>query len=120
MIERGYSEREVRKQVLSARSFSRDSLLDRESTRDEQNKINFNLTYYSAFHNVKKIVTELHLLLTPDVAHKTVFTNVPTIGFKNDRSLKDHLVWAVLPNIDVEGRSKLCGGKNVLVRYLNQ
>ena len=111
LIERGYSEREVREQVLRARSFSRDSLLDKESTRDEQNKITFNLTYYPALQNVKKILAELHLLLTPDVAHKTVFTNVPTIGFKNDRSLKDHLVRAVLPNIDAEGRSKPCGGK---------
>ena len=111
LIERGYSEREGRKQALRERSFSRDSLLDRESTRDEQNKINFNLTYYPAFQNVKKILAELHLLLTPDVAHKTVFINVPTIGFKNDRSLKDHLVWAVLPNIHAEGRSKPCGGK---------
>ena len=111
LIERGYSEREFRKQVLRARSFSRDSLLDKESTRDEQNKITFNLTYYPAFQNVKKILGELHTLLTPDVAHKTVFTNVPTIGFKNDRSLKDHLVRAVLPNIDAEGRSKPCGVK---------
>ena len=112
MVERGYSEREVRKQVLRARSFSRDSLLDRESTRDEQNKITFNLTYYPAFQNIKIILAALHLLLTPDVAHITVFTNVPTIGFKNDRSLKDHLVLAVLPNIDAEGRSKpcVCGG----------
>ena len=76
LIERGYSEREVRKQVLRARSFLRDSLLDKESTRDEQNKITFNLTYYPTFQNVKKVLAELHLLLTP------VFTNVPTIGFK--------------------------------------
>ena len=55
LIERGYSEREVQKQILRARSFSRDSLLDKESTRDEQNKITFNLTYYPAFQNVKKI-----------------------------------------------------------------
>ena len=111
LIERGYSEREVRKQVLRARRFSRDSLLDRESTRDEQKNITFNLTYYPAFQIVKKILAELHLLLTPDIAHKTVFKNVPTIGFKNDRSLKDHLVRAVLTNIDAEGRSKPCGEK---------
>ena len=41
LIERGYSEREVRKQILRARGFSRDSLLDRENTREEQNKITF-------------------------------------------------------------------------------
>ena len=111
LIERGYSEREVRKQILRARGFSRDSLLDRENTREEQNKITFNLTYYPVFQNVKKLLAELHLLLTPDVAHKAVFTNVPIIGFKNDRSLKDHLVRAVLPKVDAEGGSKPCGGK---------
>ena len=37
-IERGYSEREVRKQILRARGFSRDSLLDGENIREEQNK----------------------------------------------------------------------------------
>ena len=89
LIERVYSKREVRKQILRARGFSRDSLLDRENTREEQNKITFNLTYYPVFQNVKKILAELHLLLTPDVSHKTVFTNVPTIGFKNERNLKD-------------------------------
>ena len=111
LIERGYSEREVRKQILRARGFSRDSLLDRENTREEQNKITFNLTYYPVFQNVKKLLAELHLLLTPDVAHKAVFTNVPIIGFRNDRSLKDHLVRAVLPKVDAEGGSKPCGGK---------
>ena len=39
-------------------------------------------------------------MLTLDIAHKPVFTNVPIIGFKNHRSLKDHLVWAVLPKVD--------------------
>ena len=90
--------------------FLRDSLLDRENTRGEQNKINFNLTYYLVFQNVKNILAELHLLLTPDVSHKSIFTNVSIIGFKNDRSLKDHHFWAVLPKVDAEGRPKLCGG----------
>ena len=71
---------------------------------------------------LKKILAELHVLLTPDVAHKAVFTNVPIISFKNDRSLKDHLVRAVLPKVDAEGRSKPCGGgggRNFLARYVN-
>ena len=62
LIERCYSQREVRKQVLRARSFSRDSLLDKESTRMNKKKT-LNLTYYPAFQNVKKILAELHLLL---------------------------------------------------------
>ena len=48
-------------------------------------------------------------MLTPDIADKAVFTNVPIIGFKNDRSLKDHLVQAVLHKVDAEGRSKSWG-----------
>ena len=54
LIERGYSEREVRKQIFRARGFSRDSLLNRENTREKQNKIAFNVIYYPAFQNVKK------------------------------------------------------------------
>ena len=69
--------------------------MDRKSTREEQKKKSVNLTYYPVFQNFKKILAELHLLLTPDVAQKAVFTKVPTIGFKNDRNLKDHLVRAV-------------------------
>ena len=76
LIERGYSEPEVRKQILRIKGFSRDSLLDRENTREEQDKITFNLTYYPVFQNVKNVLAELHLLLTPDDAHKVVFTNV--------------------------------------------
>ena len=44
---------------------------DRESTREEQNKITFSLTYYPAFQNVAKILPELHLSLAPDVAQST-------------------------------------------------
>ena len=50
-------------------------------------------------------------MLTPDVAQKAIFTNVPRTGFKYDRSLKNHLAWAVLPRVDTEGRSKPCEGK---------
>ena len=34
LIQRGYSERKFRKQILRAKGFSRDSLLDRENTRE--------------------------------------------------------------------------------------
>ena len=60
---------------------------------------------------LKKILAELHLLLTPDVAHKAVFTNLIVIDFKNNKSLKDHLDRAVLPKLDMEERFKPCGGK---------
>ena len=94
-----------------SRDFSRDSLLDRENIREEQNEITFNLTYYSIFQNVKNFLAELHHLLNPDDDHKAVFENIPIIGFKNNRSFKNHLVWSMLLKVDVEGRSKPCGRK---------
>ena len=118
VLERGYSEREVRKQILGG--FSRDSLLDRENIREEQNKTAFNLTYYPVFQNVKKISTELHLLLTPDFADKAVFTNVSIIGFKMTRVLKIKLFELYYPKLMRKADPNRVGGRNVLVRYANQ
>ena len=53
LIEKGYSEREVPKQNLRVKGFPRDSLLDREITREEKHKIHFNLTYYPVFIMLK-------------------------------------------------------------------
>ena len=97
LLERGYKERKARKQLLRGRAFCRDDLLNRERTVREKTQVTFNLTYYSCFKNVRKILKELHLLLTPDQAHKKVFSEVSNIGFKNAKSLKYHLVRAVLP-----------------------
>ena len=75
LIERGYSEWEVWKQILKARGFSRDSLMDRKNTREEQNKITFNLTYYKAFQNVIKsqqnYISWLPLMLSIKLFWKT-------------------------------------------------
>ena len=70
------------------------------------------MTYYPVFKDVRKIFKELHLLLTPDQAHKKIFSEVLIIGFKNAKSLKDHLVRAALPQLDREGRSKPYDGEN--------
>ena len=52
-------------------------------------------------------------MLTPHIAHKACITNVPIIDFRNDRSLKDHLVRDVLPSVDAEVRSKPCEGEKL-------
>ena len=111
LIERGYSEREVQKQILRAIGFQETHCLIEKIPDKNKTKLNFNLTYYPVFQNVKKILAELYLFLIPHVVHKAVFTNVLIIDFKNDRSLKDHLVRAVLPKVDAEGRCQPCGGK---------
>ena len=75
-MERGYSERLVRKQILKTRGESRDSLLERVNTRTSESKLTFNITYYPAFQNVRNILQELQILLVPDKEDKKVFTEV--------------------------------------------
>ena len=114
LLERGYKGKEVRQQLMRGRSICSDDLLNREKNLQEKSHITFDLTYYDIFKNVRKILEELHLLLTPDQAHK-FFSEIPIIGLENTKSLKDHLVRAVLPQLDGEGRSKPCEGQIVQV-----
>ena len=48
-----------------------------------------NALFVYVYKNVRKILEELHLLLTPDQAHKKVFSEACIIGLKNAKSLKD-------------------------------
>ena len=102
----------VRKQVLPVREHSRESLLEKVKSESNQEKLIFNITYYPVFQNVRNIFQELHILLTPDQEHKKVFQDIPVVGFRNGKSLKDHLVRAKLPNVEIPGRSGTCGKRN--------
>ena len=111
-MERGYSERMVRMQILKARGESRDSLLERGNTKTSDSKLTFNITYYPAFQNVRSMLEELQILLAPDKEHKKVrkfFPEVPIVGFRNGKSLKDYLVRAALPKMDNARGSEPCG-----------
>ena len=59
-MERGYNKKMMRKQVLSAREHSRNDLLEEEKKQMSENT--FNITYYTAFKNVRSIMEELHIL----------------------------------------------------------
>ena len=82
LLERGYSEKMVRKEILRARAIPRDALLEKVNNQEKQNKITFNVTYRPVFRNVRKILEELHVILASDDGHKKVFPDVPMIGFK--------------------------------------
>ena len=59
------------------------------------------------------MLSEAHLLLTPDNEHRKVFGSVPVIGFKRAKSLKDILVRAKLPPIHQDqGGCKICNQDN--------
>ena len=72
-------------------------------------RVIFNITYYLVFKNIRIILEELHVLLTPDEQDRKVFTDIPRIGTKIGKSLKDHLVRSVLPKTDVADNSGPCG-----------
>ena len=54
-------------------------------------RITFNIKYYLVFKNIRNILEELHILLAPVEQHRKVFIDIPVIGFKNAKSLKDQL-----------------------------
>ena len=67
-------------------------------SESDQNKLTFNINYYLVFQNVRNIIQDIFL-----------------VGFPNGKSLKDQLVRAKLPNVEITGRSETCGKKNCQV-----
>ena len=122
LIQRGYSELEVSKQIVRTRGFSRDSLLNRKNSEEEHNKV----TYFylikksdllSSLSNcLKKIFPEC----LPWCCPWSCFTNVVLIRFQNDWNFKYHIVRFVLPKIDAEGNPNHVGQRKVFVRYVFQ
>ena len=88
-MEKGYNGKMIRKQILRVREHSRKDLFEREKAETSEPKLTFNITYYPVFQNIRNILQELYLLLAPDKEHKKVFSNVPVVGFRNGKSLKD-------------------------------
>ena len=108
LMERGYNEKMIRKQILSAPEYSRNDLLEKEKQQMPEKKLTFNITYYPAFQHVRRTMEELHILLTPNKEHRKVFPDVPVVGFRNGKNLKDYLVRAKLSKLEESGK-KLFG-----------
>ena len=115
--ERGYNERVVRQEILKARKIPRNELLEKERNPPGESKLTFNITYYPVFQNTKTILEELQILLAPDKEHQKVFPNVPIVGFRNGKSLKESLVRASLPILNQTLGSGPCGKRNCQVCY---
>ena len=58
---------------------------------------------------------ELQILLVPDKEHQKVFPQAFIEGFRNGKSLKDHLVRVSLPILNQILGSELCGKRNCQV-----
>ena len=103
---------------LELAEHSRESLLKKVKSKANQNKLTFINTHYLVFQNVRNILQELRILLTPDKEHKKVFQDILVVGFRNGKSLKDQLVRAKLLNAEITGRSESCGKGKCQVCYL--
>ena len=57
---------------------------------------------------------ELHILFTPTKKHKKLFPDVPDVGFRNGKSLKDYLIRAKLSKLEESGRCEQCGERTCL------
>ena len=104
LMERGYNGKMIRKQILRARKHSRRDLLEREKAKTFEPRLTFNIAYYPVFQDIRNLSQELHLLLAPDKEYKKVFPDVPVVGFRNGKSLKDYLVRAAPPKTNETGR----------------
>lgn len=116
---RGYSDKLVRQEILKAREPKRDDLLFREQNNKKARgrKLVFNLTYHPAFANIKNVLRDIHVLLTAaNEEHRKVFSDVPIVGFKRGKSLKDLLVRSKLSKPKkTGGQSEACQKTRCLI-----
>ena len=85
----------VRKQILKARAFSRDTLLDRLTEVKNSDRLVLTLTYHPSIKNFQNVLNEAHILSTPNKKHHKVFGDKPPMtGWRKPKSLKDHLASA--------------------------
>ena len=57
---RGYSDKMVRQQILRARKFGRNELLNKEKNSPTENKLVVNITYHPAYSRVKEVLTQIY------------------------------------------------------------
>ena len=89
LIKRNYNPTVVRKQILKARAFSRDTLLDKTKKVRNSDRLVLTLTYHPSIKNFQNVFNEAHILLTPNKEHRKVFGDKPPmIGGENPNHLK--------------------------------
>ena len=92
--ERGYSDNLVRGKTLKARKYLRSEVLNKQKREGNKNSFVFNITYHPVFSKLIIILSEIHVLLTPDREHRKAFEKVSIIEFRRAKSLKNILVRA--------------------------
>ena len=73
LMVREYSTKLVREQVLRVENSPEMNRLIEKKREKDKMPITFNVTYHPAFSEMKSILSNIHLLLTPDSKHLKVF-----------------------------------------------
>ena len=85
-----------------------------------KSRIVFNITYHAVFLKLKKVLSEIHLLSTPDREHGKVFEKVPIVGFRRAKSLNYILVRAKVAPLEKKKRKGVADHPEVLgAKYAN-
>ena len=109
--ERGYSDKLVWGQIFKARKISRSEVSSKRKGVGNNNRFVFNITYHPVLSKLKNLLSEIHLLLTPNREHWKVFEGIPLAGFRRAKSLKYILVRAKVEPLEKEkGSGRWCGG----------
>ena len=77
LIKRNYNPTVVRKQILKARAFSRDTLLDKTKEVRNSDRVVLTLIYHPSIKNFQNVLNEAHIPLTPKKEHRKVFGDKP-------------------------------------------
>ena len=116
LSQRGYDQNVTRRKVLDAHRFKRQDLLNREKKSDDKkSKLTLNITFHPAFQNLGALLRKIHQILACNEEHHKVFKDIPTVGFRKGKSLRDFLVRAKVPPVGdgegpIEGASGRCYG----------
>ena len=108
--DRGYNEKVVKQQILKVRKFTSKDLLYQDSKTKGRNKFVFNFIYHPAYSKLKYILSNINLLLAPDIQYRKLFPEVP-VGFRRGKSLKDLLIRTKFQWKKKHGNSCGCRGK---------
>ena len=94
-----------------ARKFLRAEVLNKQQIVGNNIRFVFIITYHPVLSKLKNVLSEIHLLLTPEIEHRKVFQRMPIVGFRRAKRLKDILVRAKVAPLKMNiGSCKSRGG----------
>ena len=74
-------------------------VLNKQKSVGNNNRFVFKITYHPVLLELKNVLSEIHLLLTPDREHGKVFERIPIVGFRRGKRLKGILVRAKVASL---------------------